>query len=347
MARADHPTGYRKGPLRQIFPAPTGVARRRAAVRADVEYGATAAPDWRDTDWPAVLRRAEVNGREVAYVDLGAGDRPAAVFVHGLGGCWQNWLENLPAAAQSRRVIAVDLPGFGQSELPAQDISITQFAKTVDALCEGLGLGRVAVIGNSMGGFTAAELAIRFPERVDRLVLVDAAGISTVKAHKAVTLNLAKLLAAPGNDAKGAARLLRRPGYIQAVFGPVMRHPTRMARDLLAEQLHGTGKPGFLPATQALLGYDFTDRLGDIGCPTLVVQGTEDFLVPLGDAWEYERRIPSATTLILEDTGHVPMLERPVTFNRALLEFLDQEGAAEAPSEDTEPTLAQGRRETV
>ena len=84
-----------------------------------------------------------------------------------------------------------------------------------------------------------------------------------------------------------------------------------------------------------------------IACPTLVVQGTEDFLVPLGDAWEYEKRIPNATTLILEDTGHVPMLERPRTFNDALMEFLDQTGPAAEPSAADEPTLAQAREGTV
>ena len=142
-------------------------------------------------------------------------------------------------------------------------------------------------------------------------------------------------------------RLLRRPGYIHLAFGAVMRHPTRLARDLLVEQLEGMGKPGFGPALHALMTYDFRDRLGEIAAPTLVVQGTEDVLVPLGDAREFERRIPRATSLVLEDTGHVPMLERPATFNRALLEFLDDEVSPDRPTPDEEPVLAEGRERPV
>ncbi len=86
-----------------------------------------------------------------------------------------------------------------------------------------------------------------------------------------------------------------------------------------------------MPAFDALSSYDITDRLGEIACPTLIVQGTEDILVPVGDAYEFARHIPHAATLILEDTGHVPMFERPLTFNRALLEFLDQDVAPDQP----------------
>lgn len=350
MPGADHATGYRRGPLRQIFPAPTGVARRKAAERADAEYGLSAAPDWREIDWLSTLRTAQIDDRLVTFVELGTehADTVPVVFVHGLGGCWQNWLENLPRVAQERRVIALDLPGFGRSDAPRDPISITLFAHTVDHLCAELGLGAIAAVGNSMGGFTAAELAIKHPERVERLVLVDAAGIPVVKPQKIVTLRLAKLLAGlQRGDPEQAIRTLRRPGFVQAAFGTVMRHPTRLRKDLLAEQFHGVGKPGFLDATEALLTYSFVDRLGEIACPTLVVQGTEDFLVPLGDAWEYEKRIPNATPLILEDTGHVPMLERPRTFNDALMEFLDQTGPVDQPSAEDEPTLAQAREGTV
>ena len=74
-----------------------------------------------------------------------------------------------------------------------------------------------------------------------------------------------------------------------------------------------------------------------------MIQGTEDLLVPLGDAYEFERRIPKATTLILEDTGHVPQFERPAAFNQALLEFLGQDVAPHEPSVEESPTLAQER----
>src|SRR3954453_17727739 len=151
------------------------------ARQADSEYGVTAEPSWRQVDWPAHLHQAEIHGSTVNYVDIGEGDGDPIVFVHGLGGQWQNWLENIPRAAQERRVIALDLPGHGLSPMPRKEITISGYGRTVNALCEQLGLGVVELVGNSMGGYIAAEMAIQFPQRVDRLILVSAAGISSAE----------------------------------------------------------------------------------------------------------------------------------------------------------------------
>lgn len=336
--------------MRAVWPSPARPTGRRAARRVVGDYGVPAEPGWREVDWPSVTRTAQVGGRDVNYVSLGEGDR-AVVFVHGLGGSWQNWLENLPAtAAAGYRAIALDLPGFGCSEMPDGPISMTGFAQSVDHLCDALGLASVAIVGNSMGGFTAAEMAIRHPDRVERLVLVDAAGISTALGRNPVSERVGKLLVTGVIGGGGAApsetqlkAMLRRPGLVHLAMGAVARHPTLLSRELIAEQMLSIGAPGFMPALDAIVNYEFLDRLGDIGCPTLVVQGTEDVLVPLGDAYEYERRIPKATTLILEDTGHVPQFERPATFNRALLEFLSRDVAPHEPSSDESPVLAQER----
>ncbi len=343
MAARTDPRLYRRGPLRTIWPSPSRpVSWRAAQRRADAEYGASATPGWRSVDWPAHTHRAQIDGAAVNYVDMGSGEN-AVVFVHGLGGCWQNWLENIPAVAQTRRVIALDLPGFGRSEMPREPISITNYAATVDRLCERLGLGPVAVVGNSMGGFTTAELAIRTPQRVERAVLVDAAGITSLAMSQSRTSErfARTVVTATRGTPESARRMLTRPGYTALGFGIVARYPSRLRKDLLSEQLGSVGSPGFMPAFEALSRYDFTDRLAEIACPTLIVQGTEDILVPVGDAYEYARRIPHATTLILEDTGHVPMFERPLTFNRALLEFLDQDVAPDRPDAEQSPTLTE------
>jgi pimeloyl-ACP methyl ester carboxylesterase len=105
-------------------------------------------------------------------------------------------------------------------------------------------------------------------------------------------------------------------------MGYVFRHPTRIAADLAYQQISAAGKPGFIPALDALTDYDFRDRLDDIKVPVLLVWGREDNLVPVGDADEFERLIPNARKVILEDTGHVAMLERPATFNDLVVEFL-------------------------
>jgi pimeloyl-ACP methyl ester carboxylesterase len=296
-----------------------------AARRAGSDYGAHDEPDWRTIDWSDHLRDALVHGRRVRYVDVGSGGGPPVLFVHGIAGNWQNWLENIPRLARERRVVALDLPGFGESELPAEQITMSGYGRTVEALAEQLGLGEVALVGNSMGGFIAAETAIQFPERVERLALVSAAGITTASLQRGPVMVWGRITAMAGARSAAEKRLaIVRPRLRHAVFAPIMRHPSRIAPELLWEISMGAGRSGFRPALEAILDYDYRDRLPDIQAPTLIVWGHNDGIIPVKDAEEYERQVPGARRLVLKDTGHVPMLERPPTFNRALLEFIDE-----------------------
>jgi pimeloyl-ACP methyl ester carboxylesterase len=129
-------------------------------------------------------------------------------------------------------------------------------------------------------------------------------------------------------DPEAAKRMLTRPGYMALGMGLVARYPTRISKELLSEQLLTFGDAGFSDAFEAILSYDFRHRLGEIGCPVLVIQGENDILVPLGDAIEFCELIPSAELLTMADTGHVPMFERPVQFNDALLDFIAAPAAA-------------------
>lgn len=351
MAKTSDERLYRGGPMRAVWPSPSRPARRRAARRADADYGVTAEPNWREVDWPAHTHQVEIRGRSVNYVDLGSGDR-TAICIHGLGGCWQNWLETLPALADAGyRAIALDLPGFGRSQMPVDEISITGFARAVDDLADALGVGAAALIGNSMGGFTAAEAAISHPDRVERLVLVDAAGISSTLGRNWLSERVGRTLvtgaiggAAP-SDPQKALRMMRRPGFVQIALGAVVRHPTLISRDLVAEQIGSLGAPAFMPALEAIIHHDFIARLNEIVCPTLVVQGDKDVLVPIGDAHEFADRIAHSALLVLHDTGHVPMFERPRTFNQALIEFLEQDVAPDTPDAEQSPLLAEAQAE--
>jgi pimeloyl-ACP methyl ester carboxylesterase len=136
-------------------------------------------PEWLRIDWRRHLKRIEVMDATVNYCEMGEGGEPI-VFVHGLAGCWQNWLENIPYFARTHRVVALDLPGFGNSPMPPWEVTIPNYGKLVDEFCRRLNLHSCLLVGNSMGGFIAAEAAIAQPEWVDKLVLVSAAGISSV-----------------------------------------------------------------------------------------------------------------------------------------------------------------------
>jgi pimeloyl-ACP methyl ester carboxylesterase len=312
-------------------------ARVRAARLAGDDYGVTAQPDWRQIDWARHLHQVEIDGTPVNYVDLGAGEREPVVFVHGLGGQWQNWLENLPRAAQERRVVALDLPGFGLSPMPRHQITISGYGRVVNALCERLGLGRVDVVGNSMGGYIAAEVAIQFPQRVDQLLLVSAAGITSADLAHAPIMTLGRVASAIATHTTAQDRqLAARPKSRHLALQFVARHPSRLKADLAYEGFFkGTGKPGFTDALRASLNYDFRDRLPEIRVPTLIVWGENDAIIPVKDAHEFERLIPDSRKVVMRDTGHVSMAERPATFNELMMEFLAERGRADerAPAE--------------
>ena len=294
-----------------------------SARRAGSDYGVHDQPDWREIDWREHLRDVGVAGRRVRYVDLGAGDGPPILFVHGISGNWQNWLENLPRLARERRVVAFDLPGFGKSEDPVERITIPGYGRAVNDFAEALGLGEVALVGNSMGGFVAAETAVQFPERVERLALVSAAGITTSHLRREPVMAWGRAAMIAG--ARGAAEkrlAIVRPRIRHVVYSTIMRHPSLIAAEMLWEMSEGAGRSAFRDALEAILDHDFRDRLPEIRSPTLIVWGRDDMLVPVRDAEEYERNIRGARRIVLDDTGHVPMIERPPTFNEVLIEFI-------------------------
>ena len=318
--------------MRRLFvptAAPTTPGRAR---EAGSDYGETASPDWRDIDWREHPACIEIDGTPVNYVDIGEGELEPIVFVHGLGGQWQNFLENIPRAAQERRVIALDLPGFGRTPEPADKITISGYGRCVDALCEKLSLGRVDIVGNSMGGFVAAEVAIQFPERIDQLILVSAAGITSADIARRPILTVGRIATAVVSyGAAGHRHIASRPKSRHMALALVARYPSLLRADLAYEGFFkGAGKPGFDDALRACLEYDFRDRLPEIRQPTLIVWGEKDSIIPVKDAAEFERLIPDSRKVVMRDTGHIPMAERPSTFNDLMMDFLAETGPASA-----------------
>ena len=178
------------------------------------------------------------------------GEGPPLVFVHGLSGAWQNWLENIPHFAATHRVVALDLPGFGASPMPPWEISIPAYGRFLRDFCERLGIERCSLVGNSMGGFIATEVAITEPERVDELVLVSAAGITWARARRepAAVIGRVGRAAAPLALRFHMARDQAAAAAPDAAFQGVFYDPHALRREMLWEN--------FVPALQSPGYYD-------------------------------------------------------------------------------------------
>ena len=279
-------------------------------------------------DWRQYQRWAVIDERAVNYVEIGSG--PPLLFVHGLSGRWANWLENIPEFARDHRVIAVDLPGFGDSEMPREKISISGYGEFVCRFLDELGIESAILVGNSMGGFISAEVAIKRPEKVEKLVLVSAAGLTIEHQRREPVL---KALYATESVAQfviarlvgRSEEMVGRPRGRRLAMWFVSPLAEQLAPELIIEQSRGAGKPGFLPALDALTDYPIRDRLGDVRAPTLIVWGEKDLLVPVRDAYEFDELIPDSELVVYPGVGHVAMLEVPERFNADVRRFLSDD----------------------
>lgn len=304
--------------------SPNGIAGDADLIEIS-GYGAKGRSEWLDIDWRAHRRTAMIGGRDVNYVELGDPSAEPVVLIHGLAGCWQNWLENIPVLARNFRVLALDLPGFGYSDMPAEPISLTGYARTISGLLDHVEIERAHLIGNSMGGQTAVQTAIEFPNRIAKMILVSPAGLATSSTPKPLTT-----VAGVGGFllprlARGRKFYSRRPGLRKIALDIVAAHPEKLRPELAYELMGGDGKIGFAAAAQAVVSHDFSDQLIDVKCPTLIVWGRNDRIITSRDAARFAAGIHGSKKLVLRDTGHVAMLEHPEWFNRTSRDFLSGE----------------------
>ena len=285
--------------------------------------------DWiRGMNATAEMVREPVFGGRIAVYRAGPADATeAVVLIHGLGkAAARDWEHVIPALAQRYAVYAVDLPGFGYSDKGNHHYSPDNMARAVDAVLAPR-IGRAfTLVGHSMGGAVAIAYAATFPQRVDRLVLVDVAGV----LHRSVYAEFLARVAA--QRAVG----LDSPWYdsmVRAIQQKVEELPLR--GDLVLEragvrQRILRGDPNAIAAF-ALVEHDFTEDLRQIIAPTLVIWGGEDTIAPQRTGQAIAATIPLARLVVLEGLGHAPMVEAPTRFNPVLLEELDGRQLAAPP----------------
>jgi pimeloyl-ACP methyl ester carboxylesterase len=258
------------------------------------------------------------DGLSVHYRDEGAGDQ-AVVFVHGFPFQMSMWEPQIPVALDAgRRVVAPDLPGFGRSAVPADRsaYSIDRYADVVAALISELGLGRVVLVGLSMGGYISLAVARRHPEVLAALVLADTRadpdspeGRQTRSDHQALV------------EEKGDVTPLV-DGLLTRILSESSPHHAEV-RATLGAMMRSTAPAGWIGALEAMKTRpDHTDLLPTIAVPTLVVVGESDALIPLDVAEAMAKAIPGARLEVVPNAGHVANLENPEVFNRAFAEFL-------------------------
>ncbi len=289
----------------------------------------------RPTTTEAEIARIDVDGRAVEYLVTGPPVGPALVLLHGDGETARDWRWVAPALADAgHRVIAPSLPGHGASAPPAsyrmEDLAVW-LARFLDAV----GISAATVGGNSIGGLMAIHLALAQPSRVQRLLLVDSAGLGrTVNP-----LLAAETMPGAGEAAIGMTLL---PGGPQlrafARAGNLFAQPWRVPAGWWSDQFRWGGNPVLLDASvackRAIMNgtgqhHVVLDRLGELKVPTLVLWGLLDKVVPVVHGRSAARRLRDGRLEVLPGCGHVPHVESPKAFLAPVLRFLEQERAAD------------------
>ena len=278
-------------------------------------------------------------GRLSLHHTMGGEGAPPILFVHGLGSSgYIEWRFNLPYFARTHRVLAPDLPGFGRTDKPrGARYGIPYFARSLVQYLDAMEVASAVVVGTSMGGRVALELALEFSRRVSRLVLVNSLGLGRPQVQFFYPL---MMLPRVGEAAMRVAReaVTRVPPAIirrwASRYAGVSADLERTMDDAyladLREMFEAEGFPEAYLATvrsmarpAALLGmHDLSGRLGELRMPVMLVWGADDPLFPVTHATRAHSRLPGSRLAVIEGAGHTPQAERPDEFNRAVARFL-------------------------
>ncbi len=241
----------------------------------------------------------------VHYLEAGQG--PVLVLVHGLGSSSEVWRDSMRLLARRYRVVALDLPGYGKSDKPRADYSIEYHAAALNDFIDALGAGKVALVGNSMGGWISAITALNHPEKVSHLILVDSAGLRSDK-FPSINLN-------PATKEEMRTLLLALFADKSFVTEKIVNDQWEYRKDIRST-VQATLES--LKTKLPLLD----DRLKNIKVPTLIIWGREDALTPLADAERFAKGIPGSKLVVIDNTGHIPQVEKPAIFYRAVKGFV-------------------------
>jgi 3-oxoadipate enol-lactonase len=269
------------------------------------------------------MPRTTVDGCELHYEVTGRGE--PVLLLHGLGSCSLDWEKQMPALKERYTVITLDVRGHGQSGKPRGPYSIGLFAQDVARVLEKLALGPAHVVGISMGGMIAFQLAVDAPRLVRTLTVINSAPAVVPKTlSEWLTLRLRLWLP----RLFGLRWLAKR---IAAVNFP--RPEQEADRRLLAERLAGNDPVAYRAATKAIIGWSVADRIGDIPCPALVVSGDHDY-TPVELKQAYAARMRDARVSVIADSRHVTTHDQPAALNRVLLDFLTEHRTASTLPEE-------------
>lgn len=260
---------------------------------------------------PATSRYVQVFGQNIHYYDAGSG--PAVILIHGLTADAAIWRENIGPLSHRFRVLALDQIGSGKSDKPLINYSVGTRIDFLYGFMKALDIEKASLVGNSLGGWIAAGFALEHPGMVEKLVLVDSGGYA-----------LAGPIPPSVKRVLNAATLSDTRWAMQAGFYNDEKFVTDEAvLEAFESRLNNSSYMIERTLESAQRSEDVLDgRLSALKMPTLIVWGKYDEIILVERAERFQRDIADSRVVLIDNAGHVPMLEQPQEFNRVVLDFL-------------------------
>jgi pimeloyl-ACP methyl ester carboxylesterase len=300
--------------------------------------GVLVSGDWVRAQVPAMPaeKMVEILGQHIHYYEAGKGE--TIILLHGLGAAADIWAANIPALSPHYHVVVPDQLGFGNSDKPPLDYKVQTWVEFLDMFMRALRIPKATIVGNSLGGWIAVDFARQHAEKVNRLVLADAAGWRPIKMPPPMAESLNDPSIAGIRQAVEMMVFERRaipvdlnPGSLQGTrtMMEFLVSDKQLITDQMVEQeferhlkiRDGYTVERFLAGSLAEDQFE-NEKLDHLALPTLIVWGRDDRLFSLDEARSYNRAIHGSKLVVIEQCGHVPQLEKSADFNKALLEFL-------------------------
>jgi len=258
-------------------------------------------------------KETTVFGQKIHYVEAGTG--PTVILLHGLGGSTQVWQLNIAALAEKYHVVVPDQIGFGKSDKPLVNYRIRTYVDFLDQFCKQLKIERASLVGNSMGGWIAAAYTASFPDRVDKLVLVDAAGHAPPKDFDT------RVFYGLNPTTRDGMKVLVAKVFYNKLFLTDAAIDQAIAARLAA----GDGYTINSITESIIRGEDYLDdTVKTIKRPTLLIWGKQDGLVPVAEGELFKKDIAGSQLVVFDQCGHMPQIEKPAEFNAAVIKFLGE-----------------------
>ena len=273
---------------------------------------------------------ARIRDIDVHYEITAPGRGDAVLCIHGLGSSTRDWEPQIGALAHHHTVITYDVRGHGETAKPRGRYSVRQFAEDAAALIEHLEPGPVHVLGISMGGMIALQLAVDFPRLVRSLIIVNSGPEMILRTWKQRIAIYQRFV---------IVRLMGMRKMGQVLADVLLPKPEHAAERATFVERWARNDPGaYLRALRALIGWSVSDRLPSISCPTLIVSADQDY-TPVAYKEYYTKLIPGARLAVVADSRHMLPVEKPNEFNAIVTGFLDG-SATPSPIAATIPQAA-------